>query len=173
MLLPAKSLRLCVATAAAALALTAGLAGCSDDESSDTAATSTSAAATSAAATSSAGGDHDHAAPTAEELQGTLTLFADPAKTTADKTAVVVDGDKRAANIDTMNQVLGGYGPLTFAISDIKTEGESATAQVVITSPHGVAPAMPLTWQHEDDKWKISDASACTLLAFAQAPCTP
>lgn len=173
MLLPAKSLRLCVATSAAALALTAGLAGCSDDESSDTAATSTSAAATSAAATSSASGDHDHAAPTAEELQGTLTLFADPAKTTADKTAVVVDGDKRAANIDTMNQVLGGYGPLTFAISDIKTEGESATAQVVITSPHGVAPAMPLTWQHEDDKWKISDASACTLLAFAQAPCTP
>ncbi|MFI9503089.1 hypothetical protein [Nocardia sp. NPDC052566] len=159
-----------MATAAAALAVTVGLAACGSDDKSDTAkATSTSAAAS----TSAAHGEHGKtAAPTAEELQATLTLLADPAKPTADKTAAIVNGEKRSANIDKMNQGLAGYN-LTFAVSDIKVEGPKATAQVVINSPHGAAPAMPLTWENIDGKWKLSDASACTMLGFAQAPCTP
>ncbi|TQM32248.1 nuclear transport factor 2 family protein [Nocardia bhagyanarayanae] len=176
MLLPAKTLRLSVATAAAALAVTVGLTACGSDDSSETAATTTAAAATTTAATTGAAGGHDHAgedAPKAEELQATLALVADPSKPTAEKTAVIVDGEKRTANIDQMNQLLAGYGQLTFAVTDVKTEGETATAQVVITSPHGSAPAMPMTWQHVDGKWKLSDATACTLLGFAQAPCTP
>ncbi|MGV9820558.1 hypothetical protein [Nocardia xishanensis] len=166
-----------MATAAAALAVTVGLTACGSDDSSDTAATSSSVAATtSAAASTGATGGHDHAAgdaPKPEELQATLALVADPSKPTSEKTAVIVDGQKRAANIDQMNQLLAGYGQLTFAVSDVKTEGETATAQVVITSPHGSSPAMPMTWQHVDGKWKLSDATACTMLGFAQAPCTP
>lgn len=177
MLLPAKSLHISVATAAAALAVTVGLTACGSDDSSDTAATSSSVAATtSAAASTGATGGHDHAAgdaPEPEELQATLALVADPSKPTSEKTAVIVDGQKRAGNIDQMNQLLAGYGQLTFAVTDVKTEGETATAQVVITSPHGSSPAMPMTWQHVDGKWKLSDATACTMLAFAQAPCTP
>ncbi|WP_067847668.1 hypothetical protein [Nocardia lijiangensis] len=177
MLLPAKTLRVSVATAAAALAVTVGLTACGSDDSSDTAATGTSAVATtSAAATTGATGGHDHAAgdaPKAEELQATLALVADPSKPTAEKTAVIVDGQKRAANIDQMNQLLAGYGQLTFVVTDVKAEGETATAQVVITSPHGSAPAMPMTWQHVVGKWKLSDATACTMLGFAQAPCAP
>ncbi|MCP2288253.1 hypothetical protein ACFYT3_01430 [Nocardia amikacinitolerans] len=176
MLLPAKTLRLSVATAAAALAVTVGLTACGSDDSSDTAASTTAVVATTTAATTGSAGGHDHAgadAPKAEELQATLALVADPSKPTAEKTAVIVDGEKRTANIDQMNQLLAGYGQLTFAVTDVKTEGETATAQVVITSPHGSAPAMPMTWQHVDDKWKLSDATACTLLGFAQAPCTP
>ncbi|MGV9616765.1 hypothetical protein [Nocardia xishanensis] len=166
-----------MATAAAALAVTVGLTACGSDDSSDTAATSSSVAATtSAAASTGATGGHDHAAgdaPEPEELQATLALVADPSKPTSEKTAVIVDGQKRAGNIDQMNQLLAGYGQLTFAVTDVKTEGETATAQVVITSPHGSSPAMPMTWQHVDGKWKLSDATACTMLAFAQAPCTP
>ncbi|WP_307651576.1 hypothetical protein [Nocardia xishanensis] len=165
-----------MATAAAALAVTVGLTACGSDDSSDTAATSSSVAATTSAASTGATGGHDHAAgdaPEPEELQATLALVADPSKPTSEKTAVIVDGQKRAANIDQMNQLLAGYGQLTFAVTDVKTEGETATAQVVITSPHGSSPAMPMTWQHVDGKWKLSDATACTMLAFAQAPCTP
>ncbi|MEU8897531.1 hypothetical protein [Nocardia sp. NPDC048505] len=158
-----------MASAAVALAVTAGATACGSDDKSD------SATGTSTAATTSAAGHGDHSAvasPSAADLQATLLLLADPAKPTADKTAVVVDGAKRQANIETMNQALGGYGALTFAVSEVKVEGTKATAQVVTTSPHGSAPAMPMTWEHVDGKWKLSDASACTLLAFV-APCAP
>lgn len=171
MLLPARTLRLAVATAAAALAVTVGLTACGSDDESDTKATTSS----SVAATTSAASHGDHpagAAPTAEELQATLALIADPAKSTAEKQAVVVNGEKRAANLDALNQMLAGYA-LTFAVSDVKVDGTTATAQVVINSPHGSAPAMPLTWEHVDGKWKLSDASACTMLGFSPAPCTP
>ncbi|HLS77027.1 MAG TPA: hypothetical protein VK083_09585 [Nocardia sp.] len=171
---PTRSLRAVVATAAAAVALTVGLVGCSDEESDDTAAGVTTSAVTSAAATTTSAAaeeGHSHEAPAPEELQATLDQFADPAKPPAEKTGLIVDGDKRVSNIEAMNAALGGYGALTFTVSDVTLEGETATAQVVITSPHGAAPAMPLTWQHEGDSWKISDASACTLLGFAQAPC--
>ncbi|WP_051027095.1 hypothetical protein [Nocardia higoensis] len=170
---PARSLRAAVVTAAAAVALTVGLVGCSDDESTDSTATSSAVSTSASAATTSAAAEegHSHEAPTAEELQATLDQFADPAEPAAEKTGLIVDGDKRVANIEAMNAALGGYGALTFAVTGVTVEGETATAQVVITSPHGAAPAMPLTWQHEGDSWKISDASACTLLGFAQAPC--
>ncbi|MFC9895664.1 hypothetical protein ACFVMC_18420 [Nocardia sp. NPDC127579] len=154
-----------MASAAVALAVTAGASACGSDDKSDT-------ASTSGAVTSSAAGHGDHAAPSAADLQATLVLLADPAKPTADKTAIVVDGAKRQANIETMNRALAGYGTLTFAVSDVKVDGTEATAQVITTSPHGAAPAMPMTWEHVDGAWKLSDASACTLLAFV-APCAP
>ncbi|WP_328400354.1 hypothetical protein [Nocardia sp. NBC_00403] len=169
MLLPARTLRVSVATAAAAVTVTLGLTACGSDDKSDTA----TATSTSVVATSADHGAHGTAtAPLADELKATLTLVADPAKSTAEKTALIVNGDKRSANIDQMNQALAGYGALTFAVTDVKVEGTTATAQVVITSPHGAAPAMPMTWEHVDGKWKLSDATACTMLGFAQAPCT-
>ncbi|WP_024804790.1 hypothetical protein [Nocardia sp. BMG51109] len=154
------------ATVFAALAVT-GITACGSDTSEDSAAPGSTAAATSGSA-------HDHstvAAPAPQELQATLDGFVDPAKPTADKAKLVVDGQRRAANIDTMTQGLANYGAITFAVSDIKTEGETATAQVVVTSPHGAAPATPMTWQHSDTGWQISDQSACTILAMGRAPC--
>ncbi|WP_280269979.1 hypothetical protein [Nocardia wallacei] len=146
---------------------------CGSDNPEDSAASSTTAAAASSAASGSA---HDHsgaAAPTPEALQATLDGFVDPAKSTADKQKLVEDGEKRAANIDTMTQGLANYGKITFTVSDVKTEGERATAQVVVTSPHGAAPAMPMTWEHDDAGWQLSDASACQILAMGKAPCQP
>ncbi|MEV2222418.1 hypothetical protein AB0E01_21385 [Nocardia vinacea] len=172
MLLPARTLRMSMVVAAAAMAATVGLTGCGSDDKSDAKATST----TSAAASTSAAGHGDHgnaAAPTAETLTAVLDALSDPAKPTSEKTKLIVDGEKRAANIDQMNQALGSYGKLTYAVADITTSGNSATAQVTITSPHGTAPAMPLTWEHVDGSWKLSDASGCLMLGFAQAPCVP
>jgi expansin (peptidoglycan-binding protein) len=172
MLLAARTLRVSVATAAAALAVTIGSTACGSDDKSDAKAT-TSAVTSSAAASSTAGhGDHA-AAPTAETLQAVLDGLADPTKSTTDKTKLLVDGEKRASNIDRMNQALGNYGKLIFAVAETTTQGDSATAQVTITSPHGTAPAMPMTWNHVDGVWKLSDASGCMMLGLAQAPCVP
>ncbi|MEV6135520.1 hypothetical protein AB0L63_05540 [Nocardia sp. NPDC051990] len=172
MLLPARTLRTSMVIAATAVAAIVGLTGCGSGDKSDAKATST----TSAAAPTSATGHGDHgsaAAPTAETLIAVLDTFSDPAKPTSEKTKLIVDGEKRIANINQMNQTLGGYGKLTYAVADITTSGNSATAQVTITSPHGTVPAMPMTWEHVDSTWKLSDASGCLMLGFAQAPCAP
>ncbi|WP_420094742.1 hypothetical protein [Nocardia asteroides] len=164
-------------TVAAAVAVTLGLVGCGSDDSSDTAASSTSAVASSAAASSSTAAASssqaagDTAQPTPAQLQATLDKLADPATPTADKTAVVVDGEKRAAAIEQLTQALAGYGKLTFTVSDVTVAGNTATAPTVITSPNGAAPAIPLTWENVGGSWKLSDATACTLLGFAQIPC--
>ncbi|WP_433678401.1 hypothetical protein [Nocardia sp. CA-119907] len=158
--------------AAAAMAATVGLTACGSDDKSDGKASAT----TSAAATTSPAGHGDHgsaAAPTAEALTAVLDALSDPAKSTAEKTELIVGGEKRTANIDQMNQALGSYGKLTYAVADITASGNTATAQVTITSPHGTAPAMPMTWEYVDGTWKLSDASGCLMLGFAQAPCVP
>ena len=161
--------RLATATAFAALVATA-MTACGSDNSADSTPTS-SAPATSAA--TSATGAATAAAPTAEELQATLNGFVDPSKPTADKEKLVVGGDKRATDIDTMTKGLADYGAITFTVADIKTEGEQATGQVTITSPHGPAGPMPMTWQHSGAGWQLSDASACQILAMGMAPCQP
>lgn len=167
MLLPARTLRVSVVTAAAALALTAGLAACGSDDDSSTATTSSTATAST-----HSHGDQAAGAPTAETLQAILVKLADPNVPTADKTKLIVDGEKRAANIDQMNAGLHGY-TLTFAVADITTQGTIANAQVTINSPHGAAPAVPMTWENVGGTWKLSDASGCLMLGFAQAPCVP
>lgn len=175
MLLPSRALRVSVATVAAAAAVTLGLAGCGSDDSGDAAGTSTpstSAVATTTAAASTTAGAAAADAPSAAELQGTLTTLADPAVPTPEKTALIVDGERRAAAIDQLTQALAGYGTLTFAVDQVTVAGTTATGQTVITSPNGSAPAIPLTWENVDGTWKLTDATACTLLGFAQIPCS-
>ena len=178
MLLPPRTIRVAVAAAAAALAVTVGLTGCGDSDDSSTNATTSStsiAAAPSSVsatpATPAPSGDNA-AAPTADSLKATLIKFADPAVSTDDKAKLIVNGDSHKSNIDQMNGMLAGY-TLTFAVDNVATSGDTATADVTITSPHGTAPAFPVTWQKEGGTWKLSDASGCLLLGFAQAPCTP
>ncbi|WP_245717281.1 hypothetical protein [Nocardia jejuensis] len=153
-----------MATAAAALAVTATLAGCGSDDKTSTESSTTSAASTSAAAAAPA--------PTADTLQGLLTAFADPAKPAADKAKLVVDGDKRISNIETMNQGLANY-QVGFQVGEIKTEGTKADAKVGVTSPHGTMPDVPMTFAYTDGSWKLSDAGACTILGMARAACQP
>ncbi len=173
------------------LAVSCGLAACGSDEDS-AASTQTSAVVVSGADSAEnthhpADGTHSHDAedthghddqatdapdaPTAGTLRATLARLADPAVPTADKAAAIVDGEQRTENIDRMNAGLQGY-PLTFTVAEVAVHGLVATAQVTIESPHGVAPAIPLTWQNIDDTWKLSNESGCQLLGLAQAPCT-
>lgn len=173
------NLRKAVFASCTAIAMTAGLAACGSDDSSDTAA-STSAATSSSATTTEASASEAapaaEGAPTAESLQSSLDFIADPTKSTAEKVAAVVNGEARTANIEQMNQALGGYGKLTFKVSDVKVEGDKATAGVTIESPSAPGqptPPIPMTWQQVDGQWKLDDATTCTLLGFAMAPCAP
>ncbi|MEV6067133.1 hypothetical protein AB0L82_11325 [Nocardia sp. NPDC052001] len=153
-----------MATVAAALAVTATLAGCgSDDKTSTDSAATTSAAVTKAATAP---------APTAEQLQGVLTAFADPAKPAADKAKLVVDGDKRIALIETMNQGLAHYA-VSFTVGEIKQTGDKADAKVSVVSPHGTMADVPMSFQYVDGTWKLADAGACTILGMARAACQP
>ncbi|APA99173.1 hypothetical protein KP696_33150 [Nocardia seriolae] len=153
-----RTLRVSVATVAALAAVTATLTGCSSDDKGST--SSNSATSTVAAAP----------APTAESLQSVLTAFADPAEPAADKAKLVVDGDKRLGNIDTMNQGLAHY-QVGFTVGEIKQDGTKADAKVSVTSPHGTMPDVPMTFQYSDRAWKLSDAGACTILGMARAAC--
>ncbi|MGY2010413.1 hypothetical protein ACW9HJ_18205 [Nocardia gipuzkoensis] len=171
MLLPARTLRVSLATAAAAVALCGALAACGSDDDSTTSA-ATSATTSAAASGTHSHGDHATGAPTAETLQAVLVKLADPNVPTPEKSKLIVNGEQRTANIDQMNKGLQGYA-LTFTVADITTQGTTANAQVTIASPHGASPAVPLSWENVDGAWKLSDASGCLLLGFAQAPCVP
>ncbi|OYD70454.1 hypothetical protein [Rhodococcus sp. OK302] len=156
---------------ACAVAAVLALGACGSDDSKDTAAaTSTSvAAATSAKSTSAS----TAAAPTADELNAALITLIDPAKPIAEKTALVVDGSARQANIDTMGTALGANPAykITFTVENVKVDGETATADVAIVSPHGTMPGTQWTWELEDGSWKLADTSACTLFEMGRAPC--
>ncbi|MFR9750029.1 hypothetical protein ACL02S_03215 [Nocardia sp. 004] len=179
-----RRLRVPLITVAATLALSGGLVACgSENNTGDTSetgtatatsATSAAASSTSASATATTSSSTDQAAdePTGETLRAILTELTDPAVSTEAKTALIVDGEQRTANIDQMNAGLQGY-PLSFTVTDITTQGSTANARVTIESPHGAAPAVPMSWENVDGTWKLSDASGCLLLGFAKAPCAP
>ena len=168
-----RGFRLVTATAFAALAVTA-MTACGSDNSEDSTPSSSAAATSASAAETTTSGDTAEAgAPTAPELEATLNGIADPNTPAADKQKLIVDGDKRAANLDAVTKALANYGSLTFTVADITTEGDEATGQVTIQSPHGPAGPMPMTWQHSEQGWQLSDASACQILAMGQAPCRP
>jgi len=162
-----------ISACAVAAVLTMG--ACSSDDNKDsTAASSTSAAASSTTAKASTSATTSAAAPTAEELNASLVALIDPAKPIEEKTALVVDGTKRQANIETMSAALGGNPAyaITFNVDNVKVDGQTATADVAVVSPHGAAPATPWTWELEDGSWKLSDTSACVLLEMGRASCT-
>ncbi|WP_245721628.1 hypothetical protein [Nocardia crassostreae] len=124
-----------------------------------------------AALTSGAGLAAAAPAPSPEQLQSTLDRFTDPGVPTGDKTQLMVGGDQRSSNIDTMTQKLGGYGHIGWGVSDIRVDGETANASVAISSPHGTMPGVPMTWQYVDGEWKLSEATGCTILSLGKAPC--
>ncbi|MGW4339432.1 hypothetical protein ACWEK5_42600 [Rhodococcus koreensis] len=150
-----------VAVGAVVFAL--GMSACSSDDGSGT------AAATSAATSSQV--DATVAAPTSEELLGTLQLLVDPARPVDEKTVVVVDGDERRPNLEAMTAAMANY-PVSFTVTDVQVEGDTATANVAIVSPHGTTAPTAWTWENVDGVWKVSDESTCTLLGMARAGCS-
>jgi hypothetical protein len=163
---PVKMLKITAAVASVSAALL--IAGCSSSDDTDHADHTSSAATTSDAAQSSAA---DVAAPTADELTQSLDLLVDPQVDAATKAATVENGQARLANLEQMTAALANYGEITFQVDQPTVEGETATAPVTIATARGATAPTPNTWVLIDGAWKVSDASACQLLAMGQAPC--
>lgn len=113
----------------------------------------------------------DSPAPSPEELRSTLERFVDPNIATVDKEQLMVGGDRRASNIDTMTSKLGNYGKIGFGVSNIQVDGDNANASVAVISPHGTMPGVPMSWQHTAAGWQLSESTACTILSMGRAPC--
>lgn len=152
-----------VALAAAALVVAGCSSGEDSDHSSESSSTTTSEAPTTAAAAATA--------PTVEELTESLALVVAPDVDAATKAADIENGQARLANLEQMTAALANYGEITFQVDEPTVEGETATALVAIATPRGTAAPTPNTWVLIDGDWKVSDASACQLLAMGQAPC--
>ena len=159
--------------AVAAVAVSLGLTACgSDDDSTSDASTTTSAQnSTTAAQTSAAASTTADAAadPATAELQAVLVGLSDPAKPATEKADLIVNGDTRLTNLETLTAALAGYGQITYVLKDVVITDTTANANVDVTTIHGTG-TMPLTWENVDGSWKLSDASGCMLLAAA-APC--
>ncbi|WP_040772022.1 hypothetical protein [Rhodococcus rhodnii] len=163
-----------------ALAATALLvAGCANEdtdtspESAPTVTTGAAAASATADQTEAEGGGETAGAadaPTAEELQDQLTLLADPAQPIDAKVAVVENGEERRPNLEAMTAAMTNY-QVGFEVTDVQAEGDTATADVAVESPHGTAAPTPWTWVEADGEWKVSDESTCALLGMARAGC--
>jgi hypothetical protein len=104
-------------------------------------------------------------APTAAQLQEILDTVSSPDKPVADKVAVVVDGPKRQPNLTKLTAALRGY-PLSYTVTGITVQGNTANAEVDVNSPHGSV-QWPMTWQYVGGTWKLSDAGDCQLLGMA------
>lgn len=110
------------------------------------------------------------AAASAAELDAVLATFFDPAVPAADKTAIVENGAARAALLEQFNGVLAGY-PLTADVDTVESvDGDTVTATVQVTGPHGGAP-MPMTFEREDGTWHLADESTCQVLAMGSLTC--
>lgn len=156
------------AAAAATALLVTGCGGSDDSDHADHSSESAAASSTEAATTTA---DAAVAAPTTAELTDSLTLIVAPDVDAATKAAEIENGQARIANLEQMTAALANYGEITFDVSEPTLEGETATADVAIATPRGTAAPSPNTWVLIDGKWKVSDASACALLAMGQAPC--
>lgn len=109
-------------------------------------------------------------AASAAELDAVLATFFDPAVPAADKTAIVENGAARAALLAQFNGMLAGY-PLTADVDTVESvDGDTVTATVQVTGPHGGAP-MPMTFEREDGTWHLADESTCQVLAMGSLTC--
>jgi hypothetical protein len=148
------------------------IAGCGSSDDSDHGDHSSASAATSEPAATTATAQSSAAAPTAAELTESLALIVDPAVDAPTKAATIENGQARLTNLEQMTAALANYGAITFEVAEPTVEGETATAPVTIATARGATAPTPNTWVLIDGDWKVSDASACSLLAMGMAPCT-
>lgn len=164
-------LRSCVVTVSA-IALAIGVAACSSDDGDSSSTSTTSVSAAADAPTTVADGDAATAAePSAQELQDQLTRLFDPAVPATEKQVLIEGGDGRAALLEQFNGVLAGY-PLTASVTTVTVvDDDTVSADADIAGPHGGA-AVPVTFDHDNGTWVLSDDSTCLIFGLGRIACT-
>lgn len=155
----------------AALVAVSTAAGCGSDDTTDVAGNSSESASAPTSESTTTDADPAVAAPSTDELTQSLELLVAPDVDAETKAAEVENGQTRLANLETMTAALANYGDITFDVQEPSVEGQTATALVAIATPRGTAAPSPNTWVLIDGRWKVSEDSACALLAMGQAPC--
>lgn len=114
------------------------------------------------------GPDPAAAVPSADQLNGVLYGLADPAVPFANKTGLIEGGlgpiESHAADKKLQKAEKKGELPLSFDVANIQPAGPwAATADVTASGPQTAPQTMNVTFVDQDG-WKISRASAMTLL---------
>lgn len=109
--------------------------------------------------------------PTSDELGGLLYSLADPGVSALAKGGLVEGGigagEAIYADRAFKNANRDGYLPLAFTVSDVKSSGPGlAAAAVTITGPKTQAYTKTINFVNQDG-WKISKASAISLIQAA------
>ncbi|MUM18741.1 hypothetical protein FZI91_13460 [Mycobacterium sp. CBMA271] len=115
--------------------------------------------------------DPAEAAPTSDELSGLLYSLADPGVSALAKGGLVEGGigagEAIYADRAFKNANRDGFLPLAFTVSDIKSTGPGlAAAAVTISGPRTQAYSTKVNFVNQDG-WKISKASAISLIQAA------
>ncbi|TDZ42688.1 Low molecular weight antigen MTB12 precursor [Mycobacteroides franklinii] len=115
--------------------------------------------------------DPADATPTSDELSGLLYSLADPGVSALAKGGLVEGGigagEAIYADRAFKNANRDGFLPLAFTVSDVKPTGPGlATAAVTITGPKTQAYTTKINFVNQDG-WKISKASAVSLIQAA------
>ena len=108
------------------------------------------------------------AVPSVDQLNGVLYGLADPAVPFANKTGLIEGGlgpiESHAADKKLQKAENKGVLPLSFDVANIQPAGPfAATADVTASGPQTAPQTMNVTFVDQDG-WKISRASAMTLL---------
>jgi hypothetical protein len=111
--------------------------------------------------------------PTADQITGVLNGLADPGVPFASKAYLVEGGigriEARTADALMKNAVAKGQIPLNFAVSNITSVGPGLASATITAS----SPTMPPTTQTvtfvDQGGWKLSRASASTVLSIFSA----
>ena len=111
--------------------------------------------------------------PTAEQIIGVLNGLADPGIPFASKNYLIEGGigriEARTADALMRNAVARGQIPLTFSVSNITAIGPGAATATVTASGPGMPPTTQSMTFVDQGGWKLSRASASTVLSIFSA----
>lgn len=111
--------------------------------------------------------------PTADQLTGVLNGLADPGIPFASKAYLVEGGigriEARTADALMKNAVAKGQIPLSFSVGDITPIGPGAATATVTAAGPGMPPTTQNVTFVDQGGWKLSRASASTVLSIFSA----
>jgi hypothetical protein len=111
--------------------------------------------------------------PTTDQITGVLNGLADPGVSFANKAYLVEGGigriEARTADALMKNAVAKGQIPLSFSVGNITPTGPGAASATVTAAGPGMAPTTQTVTFVDQGGWKLSRASASTVMSIFSA----
>jgi hypothetical protein len=111
---------------------------------------------------------------TARILRRELAHLVDPATPPAARAATVVGGADLTPTFTAVRDFLADSGPVNFDVGGLVVRGDRVRADVrVLSGGLAVAQTKHSVFQRVGDRWHITRASACDLIAVSGITCPP